>query len=80
MSIQQAQAIGLSPLPNFGASDFVNSDFDALESHMRRCERSRDRMASVRLALEMFHSVASARIVTTGAVFATCALVLLAIA
>lgn len=80
MNLQKAQAIGMSPLQNFVSSDFVSSDFDALESHMRRCAQSRDPLTGVRLALEMFHSVASARIVTTAAVFATCALVLLTIA
>ena len=80
MRFQPAQAIGMSPLDHFASSDFVSSDMDALESHMRRCERSRDRVSGMRLILDMFHSVAAARVVTTGAVFVTCALVLLSIA
>jgi hypothetical protein len=60
--------------------DFVNSDFLALASHMRTCDRSRDASFRVRTALERFHAIASARIVTTGFAMAACALVILSIA
>ena len=80
MNLQKAQVIGMSPLQNFVSNDFVSSDLDALELHMRRCAESRDRLSTARLVLELFHSVAAARIVTTAAVFAACALVLLSIA
>jgi hypothetical protein len=80
MNLQKANVIGMSPLQNFVSSDFVSSDFDALESHMRRCAQSRDGLESIRVVLELFHSVAAARIVTTAAVLGACALVLLSIA
>jgi hypothetical protein len=75
MRLQDAHTIALSSL-----EDFVSSDFEALGSHMRQCERSRSRMASVRSALELVHTVASGRIVTTCALFTACAVVLLSFA
>ena len=58
----------------------VTSDFSALASHMNACQRSRGRWFTLRAALESLHAMASPRIVTTAAVFAFCALGLLALA
>jgi hypothetical protein len=58
----------------------VSSDFSALASHMNACQRSRGRWFTLRATLESLHAMTSPRIVTTAAVFAFCALGLLALA
>lgn len=58
----------------------VTSDFSALASHMNACQRSRGRWFTLRATLESLCAMASPRIVTTIAVFAFCALGLLALA
>jgi hypothetical protein len=75
MKLQDAQTLGLSSL-----EDFVSSDFDALESHMRRCAETRSTTVYLRTAFEMVHAATAGRIVTTCAVFGACALLLLSIA
>ncbi|NMM10124.1 MAG: hypothetical protein HHJ16_07620 [Polaromonas sp.] len=62
------------------ANEFVSSDFIALASHMNDCERSRGRLFFLRAAVESLHALVSPRIVTTGALFVICGLVLLALA
>lgn len=69
-------ASGFSAIGN----NTVSSDFSALASHMDACQRSRGRWFALRATLESLHALASPRIVTTLAVFAFCALGLLALA
>lgn len=64
----------------FPANNPVSSDFSALASHMNACQRSRGRWFALRATLESLHAMASPRIVTTVAVFALCAMALLALA
>lgn len=76
MSTAHARAAG----PFSGIQDFVSSDFLALASHMNACERGRGRLFRLRAGLETVHALVCTRIVTTAALFAFCALGLLALA
>ena len=59
------------------ANEFISSDFLALASHMNDCQRSRGRFFSLRASLETLQAVTSPRIVTSGALFVVCGVVLL---
>lgn len=61
-------------------NEFISSDFLALASHMNDCQRSRGRFFRLRASLETLHAVTSPRIVTSGALFVVCAVLLLAVA
>jgi len=61
-------------------NEFISSDFLALASHMNDCQRSRGRFFTLRASLETLHAVTSPRIVTSGALFVVCAVLLLAVA
>ena len=76
MSTAHARAAG----PFSGIQDFVSSDFLDLASHMSACQRCRGRLFHLRARLESVHALVSTRIVTTAALFAVCALGLLALA
>ena len=61
-------------LPSF--TDFVASDFLALQSHMSECKRAGGKLVRVRLHMEKLHAIAAPRIVTSGAVVLACGLAL----
>jgi hypothetical protein len=73
-----AQPQSRHPMPAF--SEFVDSDFSALASHMSACHKSHGRFFHLHSALEQMHGAASPRIVTTTALLLACALGLLALA
>jgi hypothetical protein len=50
--------------------DFVNSDFEALASHMRHCSRAHGRWFSARSHMQRVRTLAAGRIVTMACVAA----------
>ncbi|MDR6890717.1 hypothetical protein J2X67_005263 [Variovorax sp. 3319] len=51
--------------------DFVNSDFEALASHMRHCARAHGPWFSARSHMQRVRALAAGRIVTMACVAAT---------
>jgi len=62
------------------SGDIISSDFMALAAHLNTCNRSRGRWFGLRATLELMHSHACARLVTTGTLVALSGLFILAVA
>ena len=65
----------ISPPNTHPSVDFVSSDFEALASHMQKCERSRDPLFALKSRLQVVRSLLASRLVT-----AACLAVVVAIA
>ena len=71
-----------NPRPFPPSQELVSNDFAALAAHMTECERSRGHFFTLRAVLESLHAMTAPRMVTTGALLATCSvgLILLTLA